>query len=197
MSDHLLLKQLASATAFILTFAAFYPYIRGILKGTVKPHVFSWFIWGAGTFVVFLAQLSDGAGLGGWPVGLSGVITVCVAALAWQRATDRSIVPIDWLFLGLALSALPFWYFTQTPLAAVLILTLVDMLGFGPTMRKGYHFPYEENVSLFAISIVRNGFILLALEHYSWTTVLFPAAVGTACIIFVGMLVWRRQAVSV
>lgn len=33
----------------------------------------------------------------------------------------------------------------------------------------------------------------MALEHYSLTTVLFPAAVGVACAAFVAMVAYRRK----
>jgi hypothetical protein len=40
------IKELLSAVAIALTFALFVPYVRGILRGDLKPHVFSWVIWG-------------------------------------------------------------------------------------------------------------------------------------------------------
>ena len=39
-------KELLSAVAIVLTFVAFFPYIRAIINGAIKPHVFSWIIWG-------------------------------------------------------------------------------------------------------------------------------------------------------
>ena len=188
-------KEAFSAIALILTFVAFYPYIRSILRRQTKPHIFTWIIWGFGTIVVFLAQLSDGAGLGAWPIGVSGLLTCAVAVLAIRYSADTSIVRMDWVFLGFAASALPLWFLTETALFAVTILTLVDLLGFGPSVRKSYDAPHQENALFFAIGAVRNGFVLLALENYSWTTALFPAAVGLACMLFVGLILFRRQLV--
>ncbi len=79
-------KQLLSAVAVVLTFAAFLPYIRSIFKGTTKPHVFSWVIWGSVTFVVGIAALTDKAGAGAWPIVISGLVTMYVAALAYTEA---------------------------------------------------------------------------------------------------------------
>lgn len=187
------LKAIFSAAALVLTFAAFIPYYREILRDAVKPHVFSWVIWAAGTVVVFAAQLSDGAGIGAWPIGVSGLMTAGVVLLALTRTADTSIVRMDYVFLILAASALPLWMLTSTALSAVIILTFVDMLGFGPSVRKAYEAPNEESVTFFAVGAVRNGFVLLALEHVSWTTALFPAAVGLACIGFVGLILLRRR----
>ncbi|MEO1305897.1 MAG: hypothetical protein AAFV37_13045 [Pseudomonadota bacterium] len=186
-------KAVFSAAALVLTFVAFIPYYRGILRDEVKPHVFTWFIWAAGTVIVFAAQLSDGAGLGAWPIGVSGLMTGGVAALALTRTADTSIVRMDWVFLILAASALPLWFWTSTALSAVIILTLVDLLGFGPSVRKAYQFPYEESMTFFMVGAVRNVCVLLALENVSWTTALFPAAVGLACLLFVVLIVLRRR----
>ncbi|PHS72188.1 MAG: hypothetical protein COB22_05675 [Cycloclasticus sp.] len=79
----MLIKEILSSVAIALTFYAFFPYIRSILKGEVKPHVFSWVIWGTTTLIVFFAQLAGGAGVGAWPIGISSLITIYVAFLAY------------------------------------------------------------------------------------------------------------------
>ena len=195
MPDLAFTKEAFGFVALILTFVAFYPYFRSILRSETKPHVFSWFIWGIGTVVVAVAQASDGGGYGAWVIGISGLITLGVAGLAWSKSADTSIVTMDWVFLILAGSALPLWFLTETALAAVIILTIVDLLGFGPSIRKAFHLPHEENATFFVIGALRNLFVLLALENYSWTTMLFPAAVGFACLLFVLQIILRRRIV--
>ena len=186
-------KETLSTIAIALTFIAFYPYIRSIILNETKPHVFSWIIWGSTTFVVFLAQLEDDGGVGAWPIGVSGVITLFVAALSYFKRADISITKTDWLFFIAAMSALPFWYFTSNPLWAVVILTVVDILGFGPTVRKSYEQPHSESLLFFALFAARNFIVILALENHSITTVLFPAAVGIACSALILMLIYRRK----
>lgn len=189
-------KALLSGAAMALTLFAFYPYIRSILKNETKPHVFSWVIWGATTFIVFLAQLEDGGGMGAWPIGLSGLITLYVALLAYLRKSDATITKTDWCFFLAALGSLPVWFFTSNPLWAVIILTVVDLLGFGPTLRKAYLSPREEQPLFFVIFMIRNILVLMALEHYSMTTVLFPAAIAIACLLLVILIGYRRRLLS-
>lgn len=185
-------RALLSGIAIALTFVAFLPYIGSILRGRIRPHVFSWLIWGATTFVVFLAQLADHGGAGAWPIGVSGLITLYVAVLAYMRKSDSTITRLDWLFLALAMSALPLWYATSDPLWAVVILTTVDLLGFGPTFRKAYVLPFEEQLTFYALIAARNLISMMALAHYSLTTVLFPAVTGAACMLFILMVAYRR-----
>lgn len=190
-------KALLSATAIALTFVGFVPYIRAIRQNRIKPHVFSWVIWGSTTLVVFLAQLSGGGGAGAWPIGISGLVTLYLAVLAYQRRADVSITRLDWWFFFAAMSSLPLWYVTANPLWAVVVLTSVDVIGFGPTLRKSYRSPHEENLTFFTIFAIRNLVALMALEHYSLTTVLFPAATGMACVVLVGVVGYRRSATEI
>lgn len=191
-----MVKEILSAIAIGLTFVAFLPYIHSILRGNTKPHVFSWVIWGSTTFVVFLAQLQGKGGVGAWPIGVSGLVTISVAFLAYRKRADISITPADGWFLALALASLPLWYLTKDPLWAVSILTAVDLLGFGPTIRKAYACPFDEQMTFYSLFSLRNGLALLALEHYSATTVLFPAATGAACLLLVGVIGLRRQVLA-
>lgn len=186
-------KELLSTIAIALTILAFFPYIRSILQGKTKPHVFSWVIWGCTTFIVCLAQLADNGGVGAWPIGVSGIITLYVAFLATIKKSDRSITRIDWLFFILAMTSLPLWYLTSDPLWAVVTLTTADVLGFGPTFRKAYHHPFEEQLLFFVLLTIRNLISISALEHYSPTTVLFPAVIAVTCLIFILMVIYRRR----
>jgi hypothetical protein len=189
----MLLKYLLSTIAIVLTFLAFIPYIRSILQGKTKPHMFSWVIWGSTTFVVCLAQLADKGGVGAWPIGISGIITLYVAVLAYLKKSDNTITKTDWLFFVLAMASLPAWYVTSHPLWAVVILTTADALGFGPTFRKAYNHPFEEQLTFFVIMTIRNLISIAALEYYSLTTVLFPAAIAGTCLIFILMVTYRRR----
>lgn len=123
------LKAMLSLLAIGLTFLAFIPYISSIMKGVTKPHVFSWVIWGTTTFVVFLAQLDDNGGVGAWPIGVSGIITILIACLAYAKRSDISITTSDWIFFIMAMSALLLWYLLKDPLWAVVVLTIVDSIG--------------------------------------------------------------------
>ena len=189
-------KQVVSAVAIALTLIAYLPYMRDIVQGKTKPHVFSWVTWGATTFVVFLAQLDAKGGVGAWPVGVSGSITILVAALAYVKRADVGITKLDWLFFLAAMSSLPLWYFTSDPLWAVVVLTIVDLLGFGPTLRKAFVHPHSESIPFFAMFAVRNVLVVAALESYSLATVLFPAAVAVACCLLILLIAYRRKEIT-
>lgn len=189
------LKLIFSGLAIVITFMAFIPYIRGILKGRIKPHLFSWLIWGMTTLIVFFAQLDADGGTGAWPIGVSGVITVYIAFLSYVKRGDISITRLDRLFFSAALLSIPCWYFTSNPMWAVILLTTIDLLGFGPTIRKAYDHPYEESLLFIFMFFLRNTFALLALESYSLTTVLFPLSICVVCLFLCTLISYRRRVV--
>ncbi len=189
-------KEILGLIAVAMTFIAFYPYIRSILRGKTKPHVFSWVIWGLTTFVVFLGQLADGGGAGAWSIGVSGVITMFVASLAYRNKADMHITKTDWLFFLSALASMPLWLLTSDPMLTVVLLTVIDTFGFAPTFRKSYHHPYDEPIDFYVWMTVRNIVAIAALMSYSVTTVIFPAVTGFLGLLYVLMVVVRRKQVG-
>jgi hypothetical protein len=187
------LKLIYAGISSLLTLVAFAPYIWTIYRGQTRPHAFSWIIWGITTFIVFLAQLKAEGGAGAWPTGLSALITFYIAWLAFLKRGDTEITRSDWGFFIASMISLPVWYLSSDPFWAVVILTAVDTLAFGPTLRKAYVFPHQENVSFFALFILRNIFGLLALEVWSATNMLFHLVMTAGCVVLISMVLWRRQ----
>ncbi|MAY01706.1 MAG: hypothetical protein CMQ38_01865 [Gammaproteobacteria bacterium] len=186
-------KELFSIIAIILTLVAYYPYIRSIHLGQTRPHFFSWLIWGLTTIIVFLAQVSAGGGVGVWPVLLSGIITFYISLQGFLKRAEIRISALDYLFLIAALLAIPLWLLSNNPLWAVIIVTTIDLCGFGPTLRKAVENPEQENIWFYLIFFIRCGFVLLALEAYSLVTVLFPLTVGICCLIMLVLLFTAGQ----
>ncbi len=171
------------------------PYIRSMLSGTTKPHAFSWLIWSVIAAITFAAQITGGAGPGAW---LSGFYTfTCLFVFLFAlRKGERNIVFLDWLSLfGAALSLL-FWYLTNSPLLTVFIITLIDCIGYVPTLRKSYIAPQEENPSLYFLSGLSYLIALFAMNTYSLITILNPSVLVIANLAFTFFLVWRRKVVA-
>ena len=190
-------KEIFSFLSVVVTFISFFPYLKLIFLNKVKPHGFSWFIWGVTTTVVFFAQYLEGGGVGAIPTAVSAGVTFFISFLAFRKQDKSEITKLDYLFLILALSSLPFWYATSNSLVAVAVLTFVDLLGFGPTFRKAYQNPFEESISFFVLFIVRNIFAVIALENYNSTTLLFPVAISFATLILILVLKIRRNTLSI
>jgi hypothetical protein len=187
------LIQLVGLAAVVLTVVAYVPYIGAIRAKAVKPHFFSWLIWSLTTVIVFFAQMAAEGGAGAWSTGMSAAITLYVAWLALVLRSDFSNTTADWCFLIAAMLSLPVWFFTDDPLWSVVILTVVDAFGFGPTLRKAWHKPQEESMQFYLLFGARSLLSVAALESRTLTTVLFPAAMVVACVLVSVLLWWRRR----
>ena len=185
-------KEFLSIIAIAISVIAFIPYLHSILKGHIRPHVFSWIIWGITTSIVFVAEFKNAGGAGAWPIGFSASLTLIIALIAVIKRNDVSITLSDWLFFIVALSSVPLWYFTSDALWAIIILTTVDLLGFGPTLRKAYTFPKTESPVFFSLIAMQYILVILALEHYSVTTLLFPVAISSSCLLVTLLISYRR-----
>lgn len=136
---------MVALVAIALTLIGYFPYVSALIRGKIYPHVFSWVIWSFVTVSVFSAQLYDGAGAGSWHMVITGMVTIFVAILSYYKTSVIHADKLNWSILIFALSALPIWFITSNPLWAVIILTVVDTLGYIPTIRKSYIRPYEES----------------------------------------------------
>jgi hypothetical protein len=51
-------------------------------------------------------------------------------------------------------------------------------------------------VLFYALFAARNLLVVLALETYSLTTILFPAVIAAACMLLMALLTYRRRALE-
>ena len=87
------------------------------------------------------------------------------------------------------------WKLTNSPLLAVITITIIDALAFYPTFRKGYYKPNEETIITFVVSLLKFVIGLFALEAFNLTTAFFPIALIILNGLFVGMILIRRRSI--
>lgn len=189
------MKTALGIIATVMAFVSYIPYIRNMLSGKTKPHAFSWLVWGTLTAIAFVGQVSEGAGPGAWVTGFTACVSFFIFVTA-LRTGEKDIAKSDWLSLVGAGVAMLLWWATSDPLIAVILITLIDALGFFPTFRKSYHKPYEETAITFAISGLKFVIAIIALENLTPTTWLYPASLVLMNGIFVVMLLIRRKQVG-
>jgi hypothetical protein len=186
------LRLALAGLATLLTFVAFLPYLRAVRAGTVRPHLFSWIVWGINTSLAFVVTWSERGGLGAWPVGVSAGVTLYVAWLAWRLRADVTLRPSDWGFLAASFAAMAAWLIASDAVWTIVLVTLTELLGFGPTFRKCWHAPRSESVPFYAILILRNALLIGALQTWRFTTLLFPLAMAGACVALIALMALRR-----
>lgn len=176
----------------VLAVASYLPYFRDIMRGTTKPHPFTWFVWGLINGIAFFAQLSKGAGAGVLITALTTLGCLIVAALAVARGEKRIVVLDWWCFVG-ALISLGAWQLTADPLVAIILIIVTDTLASIPTLRKSYLRPYEETVLTYFISAIEFVFAVLALDVVNPTTASYQIFLVVFNALLVVMLLIRRR----
>ena len=193
MTDyHVVISLVASVVGIV----SLVPYFRDIFRGTTKPHVFTWLVWSLSLVIVFFAQAVEGGGVGVWATGIEALACFVIAVLAFSRG-EKSISPVDWMLFVTALFGIVLWQLADSPLLAVILIAVVDVVAFAPTFRKAYWKPDEETASAFVFSAVRWALVLVALESLNPTTALYPITVGISDALFVVMLLLRRRQLAV
>ncbi len=185
-------KEIFGYIALILALAAYCPYIWSTFRGKTRPHIFTWIIWGLVMTIAASAQYAGAAGPGSWAPQLGGILSFVIVVLAYKQG-EKNITLYDVLIFIAALSAIPLWQFTHNPLTAIIIVTMIDLLGYLPTFRKAYTKPYEEMCLIYIISNLMHGMSIVAMNTYSITTILYPIALFIGNSALVGMIYWRRS----
>ncbi len=185
-------RDVLGIAATVIALVSYLPYFRDIIAGRTRPHAFTWLIWGVLTIIAFVGQLYGHAGPGAWVTAFTALVCIVIAAIA-AFGGNREIVTLDWIALAGAAVALLFWFLTRGPLLSVILITIIDNLGFVPTLRKSYSRPNEETLSTYLLSGVKWMLGIAALERFTVTTALFPLAIVVASWSFVVMLLVRRR----
>lgn len=162
-------------TGAILALISLVPYVVATLRGTNKPHIFTWIIWAILTGVAFAVQVVEGAGPGAWSTGITSALCFLISVIAIRHG-EKHITRMDWACFILALAALPIWLATDNPAAAVVWVTLIDALAYIPTLRKVWHKPHEEMLFTPVIANVKHVFSLLGMVNYSIATCFYPVS---------------------
>ncbi len=169
------IKNLLGYLSVLTALIGYGLYLRSIWLGKTRPHAFSWLLWALLTGIVFVAQVLKVGGAGAWVTGVSSVICLLIGISALFK-DERGFSKFDWVFLSAALAALFVWFFTKNVTASVVLVTIIDVLGYASTIRKGYRYPHEEMATSFSLNSLKYVFALFALQAYSIATVLYPAS---------------------
>ncbi len=188
-----MIKEILGIIAIVLTFIGYIPYTRDIITGKTKPHIFSWILWGFVTLLAFALQIYGKAGIGAFVTLAAASMCFVVIFLGFKHKSTSDIAKSDVLFFISAFVALGIWIFAKQPVISAILTTLIDLLGFAPTIRKSWNKPYTETLSFYYLNTLRFGIAILSLNRYNILTGLYPVTWCLANGLFAVMLLVRRK----
>lgn len=192
MFDVIDYKWALAGIAALISFCNLIYYIRNVFKGKTKPHVYTWSIWGIITLVAATAQILNGGGYGAYFTLLVAFNCFVIAAIGLFKG-EKDIHYSDKICLLSCFIAITIWPIIKTPLLSVVIVTIIDTVGFIPTIRKSYNKPHEENLISFGIYSISYSLSIVALENYNFLTLFYPSAIVITAFSLTIMLAIRRK----
>ncbi len=165
------MKETFAIVAALLAVAGNLPYLIDILRGRVKPHAYTWFVWSLVSAIVFFGQVAKGAGIGALPTAASEIFTLIIFLFSLKYGF-KQITRTDTIFLVIALLAFIPWLLTKDPTISVVIAVGIDLVAFVPTLMKTWKHPETETPILFGSNVLRHILALFSLQAYNIATTL-------------------------
>lgn len=181
-------------SVFVTIVVAFFPYLRDIFLRKTKPHAYTWLIW---TITQSTAVAGLWYGKGGWGVFslLIGTSFVFLVFLLSLKYGTRNITKSDTVVLIAAFSAIIVWWQLNNPLLAVLMVSVIDILGYIPSLRKTFEDPWTETVVSWVAFSLANVFNILALKEYNLLTLTYLISITSANVVLLAICLIRRRVV--
>lgn len=167
-------------------------YFKGLLAGRIKPHAFSWLIWGLLAGNGFIAQTSAHAGVGSWATGVTSLACLSIFGIAIFRG-DTKLLRLDWTLLMLALVSFGLLFIIEDKTLSLCVTLFATLLGFSMTLRKAWQLPHEEAAMAFGLNAIKFLPAIFALQTYSFLTVAYPLTAGLANAAVVAIVLLRSR----
>ena len=187
-----IIKQVMSFVAVVMTFVSYVPYYRDILRNKTHPHIYSWSLWCLLTILIVALQIKGGAGLATYVTAAVGLLCFGVVILSFKNGR-KDITLSDTIVAILGLVAIGCWLIVDQPIVSMILVVIADLLAFVPTVRKSWHKPHTETLSLYITSALQFSLALMAIKEYTILSSLWPASWVIANGLFSIMLIYRRK----
>ncbi len=177
----------------ILIVASSIPYLIDIVKRKTKPRIISWFNWG------LLGAIAGGAALAAGQIpaavlSFASVGEVMFVVILGLYYGDRQFERIDILCQIGAAVGLMLWLVFDSPLTAIIAVTLIDLVAALPTYKHIWQKPHEETLLAFVICGFASLLTLLAITSPSPAGLVYPIYLLLANATMAALIIIRRKA---
>lgn len=170
-------------------------YLWDVLKNGIRPHVFSWIVWGFLAAIAAAVSFTGGAFVSACVIGSGALMNFSVAGLALKYG-EKSITRSDWISFLSALAIIPLWVATKEPLLAAVLVIIIDLFGAYPTVRKAWSRPQHESLRVFMLFAASALCGVLAVDPYTLVTGLCPTETVLVNLAIATMIFVRRRRLS-
>jgi hypothetical protein len=186
-------KNIFGYISALLVIISYLPYVLDIIKKKTKPHSYTWLIWSiTQTIAIFGILQGHGGGPATYPLIIGSILCFAVFILSIFFGT-KDITVLDSIVLFLALGAIFIWLKLNSLIFAVILVSIIDFLGYIPSFRKSYNNPWTETISAWIGFILSGCCGLLALNKINLLTSVYIITITSANIIISLICIVRRK----
>jgi hypothetical protein len=109
----------------------------------------------------------------------------------WQG--ERTFPWYEWAFLAAAAIVFAFYLWSQQPAASAILASIVNVLGFGPTLTKAWSRPRSDSASTFMLNGLKFVPSLFAMDSVTVATCVLPASLVVTNLAVALVIFARRQ----
>lgn len=176
----------------IITIGAVVPYLHDILRGTTKPNIASWITWTLLFVVATIAEFAAGEFRTAFFTASISAETALVVVLGlkygYAKYTKFDAACQIGAFLGFIL-----WWLFNNPLAAIILVVVIDFIAALPTLEHSWFSPKEETWITFSLSGLGGFVALFALTSYNWTSLMYPIYIVLINILITTVILSRKR----
>lgn len=167
------LHAVAGISAGVLALIGFIPYIVATLKGKNRPNRATWIIWAVVSVILLFSYKSAGATFALW-TSVANCIAFGAVLLLLFKYGEGGWNLFDAICLGAAGFALLLWWFFKSPLPALYLSILIDLIGALPTLKKAAQDPQSENRLTWILFWAANTLNLFAVHKWNMAMAAYP-----------------------
>lgn len=184
----------------ILSLTGTFAYIRDMYRGKSKPNLVTWGLWAFAPLIATGAAISVDADA--WStvrIFMSGFGPLLVFIFAFiVKQGYWKLSKFDYWCGTLSLIALGIWLIADSPVMAILVAAVADLLATFPTIIKAWKYPETETlytyfIGLFTASIVIPAIPIWNIENSAFQVYLLVANTTLFFIVFKGFLKNRKE----
>lgn len=149
-------------------------YLLDTIRGKVKPHKVTWFLWALAPFIAFAAQIDQEVGLSSFMTLAVGIVPILIftASFLNKKAYWR-ITTFDYICGTLSLVGLLLWGITKIGNLAILFAIIADGLASVPTVIKSFKAPETENYQVYLFNGLAAVVTLLIIKKWDFADYAF------------------------
>jgi hypothetical protein len=152
-----------------LSLTGTFAYIRDMFKGKTKPNLVTWGLWAFAPILATGAALSAGADK--WAtirIFISGFGPLLVFIFAFiLNQSHWKLSRFDYACGVCSLVALFVWFGAHSPITAILLLAIADLLATLPTIIKAWKYPETETLYTYFIGLFTASIVIPAIPVWN------------------------------